>query len=110
MQNVLHKYSGARGSLKLIHDGKSYTLNIETRDGSGTSTKTEIHDTYDLAWTQYLAQWRIFTGLATEDKKSAPQCHFNTTVCKCSADACPKILGGAAFWELFRNHCQYHTK
>ncbi len=30
--------------------------------------------------------------------------------CKCSAANCPKSLGGAAYWQIFRESCLYRTK
>ena len=45
------------------------------------------------------------------NRTSARMCAANAAGrCKCSAANCPKSLGGAAFWQIFRESCLYRTK
>lgn len=112
MQKTLHKYSGTKGKLRLNEEDGMYSVYVETFKGASTSVQSTPYLTYDAAWDHYLKQWRVLTGLTSDAKQPKPlkMCYFGGATCKCSPRKCPAELGGAAYWEIFRNSCQYRTR
>ncbi len=112
MEKILHKYTGTRGSVRLIHDGIRYCVDIEVFDGACTRRSQIARGTYDAAWTLYLQYWQNFNPNVPSNKLPRPiaLCTFPGRNCKCVAKKCPRELGGIAFYQLFRDACLYRTK
>ncbi len=88
-------------------DENTFTVAMEKISPSGNSHILQ-HTVYDLeeAVDEYRACIDKLHG-----RTPARTCAVNPNGHrKCSAANCPKSLGGAAFWQIFRESCLYRTK
>ena len=99
-------YDSATNTFKPT-DEKTFTVAMEKFSPLGNSDIWQ-HTVYDFeeAVDEYRACVDKLNG-----RTSARTCVANPAGrCKCSANNCPKSLGGAAFWQIFRESCLYRTK
>ena len=99
-------YDSATNTFKPT-DEKTFTVAMEKFSPLGNSHILQ-HTVYDFeeAIDEYLAYIDKL-----HDRVPARMCAANPKDHrKCSAANCPKELGGAAFWQLFRTSCMNRTK
>ena len=108
MIKILGYYSGQYGSVKLLDMDNHYKVVFDTNVRPGIIYHREIPcQTYDAALHKYLAIEKIYTA-----QQPALCGFYSNSGLKpvCSKDNCPKLLGGAAFWERFAYNCVYNSK
>lgn len=99
-------YDSATNTFKPTGDN-TFTVAMEKISPLGNSHiwQRTFYD-FDVAVDEYRACIDKLHG-----RTSARTCTANAAGrCKCSAANCPKSLGGAAFWQIFRESCLYRTK
>ena len=88
-------------------DEKTFTVAMEKFSPLGNSHILQ-HTVYDFE--EAVDEYRAYID-KLHDRVPARMCAANPVArCKCSAANCPKSLGGAAFWQIFRESCLYRTK
>ena len=113
---ILAKYSNERGWVRLTATDTVYSNQekafkkidafvISMQENDGQYWSKTVYD-INQAVTEYRACLKQL-----RNRTLANMCAENPAArCKCSANNCPKSLGGAAFWQLFRTSCLNRVK
>lgn len=100
-------YYSRGGEVFFYEDGNAFSVLMKQYIGDGTfHCKVFTTPDYEVAVDKYKGYMEILNG-----DTPARVCVSNPNRRrKCSAENCPKKLGGSAFWQLFRDSCLYRTK
>ena len=100
---IFAKYIEDNGYVYLFRPNEIY-------DSATNTFKPTDEKTFTVAMEKFSDEYLAYID-KLHDRVPARMCAANPKDHrKCSAANCPKELGGAAFWQLFRTSCMNRTK
>lgn len=119
---IYAKYFNQNGEVYMFRPNEIYDSATNTFKPTGDNTFTVAMEKFSPLGNSHIWQRTFYDfDVAVDEyracvdklnnRTSARMCAANPAArCKCSANNCPKYLGGAAFWQIFRESCLYRTK
>ncbi len=112
-KDVKYQFHCDKGHLYILNKGQDYCVVVEFIDDLGDEErKIRFCENWDAAYKKYTEFWKQLNGILPPKKVSEPvsKCTFNGGCNTCRRKNCPAELGGAAYWEIFRNACLFRVK
>lgn len=119
---IFAKYFDENGEVYMFRPNEIYDSATNTFKPSGDNTFTVAMEKFSPLGNSHIWQHTVydFEEAIDEYRACIDRLNGRTPVrtcvanpagrCKCSAANCPKSLGGAAFWQIFREACPNRTK
>ena len=119
---IFAKYFNQNGEVYMFRPNEIYDSATNTFKQTGDNTFTVAMEKFSPLGNSHIWQRTFYDFEVAVDEYRAciDKLHGRTPArtCavnpnghrKCSAANCPKSLGGAAFWQIFRESCLYRTK
>ncbi len=114
MNKKTKEFNNRHGSVKVVFDGYTYSVEyvMYSNYKTGRPQFTKIWAHMDDA-----VKAGDYFNAAKDELKGKPwvepigMCTFaNRKACVCKGEHCPKVLGGEAYWEIFRASCPHRQK
>lgn len=107
MLKKIFSYENKLGNVYLLKEIKCFSVLMEKRICAGNyRCKTFSTEDYEIAIDKYKEYIEILNG-----RKPVCMCVSNPNRRRrCTAKNCPKRLGGADYWRLFRESCLFRTR
>ena len=113
MNNKIKEFSNHRGSVSIMFDGLHYHVKWVQYSNKKTGCP---QITIEYTETDAVLAAECYTACVNKLKgkpwvEPSRNCGYATGRVKaCTASNCPRALGGASYWEIFRSTCAHRQK